>query len=91
MIKAGSDVVGTKDFTAVILFAAAISINLAVINSFPLPALDGGQLLFVLAEAITKQKVDQRLQESLTSAAILLLLWLSVGTFIGDLSSLFSR
>ena len=88
LIKTGSDVVATKDWTAVLLFAAAISINLGVINSIPLPALDGGQLVFVLAEAVTGRKVDQRFQEGITGVAVLFLLLLSAGTFVGDLSSI---
>lgn len=88
LIKTGSDVVSTQDWSAVLLFAAAISINLGVINSIPLPALDGGQLVFVLAEAVTGRKVDQRFQEGITGVAVLFLLLLSAGTFVGDLSSI---
>ena len=88
LIKTGSDVVATQDWTAVLLFAAAISINLGVINSIPLPALDGGQLVFVLAEAVTGRKVNQRFQEGVTGVAVLFLLLLSAGTFVGDISSI---
>lgn len=88
VIKSGSEVVSSKDFSAVLGFAAAISINLAVVNSLPLPALDGGQLVFVAIEALTGQKVDQKKQEGLTAAALIFLLLVSVGTTIGDVSSL---
>lgn len=88
VIKAGSDVVSTNDFRAVVGFAAAISINLAVINSLPLPALDGGQLAFVLAEAVTGRRIDQRLQENINAAVVLLLLLVSVGTAIGDVEAI---
>ena len=47
-------------------FAAAISINLAIINSLPLPALDGGQMAFVLVEVARRKKVDVRVQENIT-------------------------
>jgi membrane-associated protease RseP (regulator of RpoE activity) len=88
VIKTGSEVVSSKDFSAVLGFAAAISINLAVVNSLPLPALDGGQLVFVAIEALTGKKVDQKKQEGLTAAALFFLLLVSVGTTIGDVSSL---
>lgn len=91
LIRTGSEVVASKDLTTVLLFAAAISINLGVINSIPLPALDGGQLVFVLAEALTGKRVDQRVQEGITGVAVFFLLLLSVGTFVGDLSSIFGR
>ena len=44
VIKLGSDVIGSKDWSALINFAAAISINLGVVNALPLPSLDGGQV-----------------------------------------------
>jgi RIP metalloprotease RseP len=91
LIKTGSEVVSTQDFTTVLLFAAAISINLGVVNALPLPALDGGQLAFVIAEAVTGRKVDQRFQEGITSVAILLLLLFTVKTAFGDVESILGR
>jgi membrane-associated protease RseP (regulator of RpoE activity) len=89
LIKTGSDVVATNNLAAVLAFCAAISINLAVINSLPLPALDGGQMVFVLVEALMGRQVDQKLQERITSVAILMLLALSVSTTVGDVENLF--
>lgn len=88
LIKEGSAVVQTRDLSVALLFAATISVNLAVLNSLPIPALDGGQLVFIMAEAVTGRKVDQKLQEQLTSTAVLLLLGLSLTVFLGDLTSL---
>jgi RIP metalloprotease RseP len=88
VLKTGSDVVATNDVAAVIGFAAAISVNLAVVNALPLPALDGGQLVFVIAELLTGKKVDQRKQENISSAALLFLLLVSAGTAVGDITSL---
>ena len=89
LISQGSSVVATKDVTAVLLFAAGLSVNLGVINALPLPALDGGQLVFVVAEAITGKKVDQKFQEGITSIAVFFLLWVSLSAAVGDLGSLF--
>jgi membrane-associated protease RseP (regulator of RpoE activity) len=91
LIQSGSSVVATRDWSAVLLFTAAISINLGVINSFPLPALDGGQLLFVLTEAVTGRKVNQRFQERLTGIAVLFLVFVTASTFVGDLTSIVQR
>jgi regulator of sigma E protease len=91
LIKTGTpEVVATKDLTTVLLFAAALSVNLGVINALPLPALDGGQLVFVLAEALTGRKVDQRLQEGISSVAVLLLLLVSISTAFSDVGSIIS-
>jgi RIP metalloprotease RseP len=88
LIRTGADVVSTKDFAAIALFAAALSINLGVVNALPLPALDGGQLVFVIAEALTGRKVDQRIQEGITGVAVLFLLLVSLGAAVGDVSNI---
>ena len=89
VVKAGADVVSSSDLAAIVAFAASISVNLAVINSLPLPALDGGQLVFVLAEAAAGRKIDQQLQESINAGALTVLLFISIGTAIGDVRSIF--
>ncbi len=38
-------------------FTAMISVNLAIINMIPIPALDGGRLLFVIIEGVTRRKI----------------------------------
>ncbi len=58
-------------------FMAIISINLAIINMIPIPALDGGRLLFVGIESITRQKIHPGLAGALNIlgfAAIILLM-----------------
>ena len=80
-IRAGSEVVASNNILAVIGFVTAISINLALVNALPLPALDGGQMLFVLAEAVTVgRKIDQSLQELINSAALFFLLFVTFRT-----------
>jgi len=89
VVKSGAEVVSTSDFAAVVAFAASISVNLAVVNALPLPALDGGQLAFVLAEAAAGRRIDQRVQEGINAGALLILLCLSFGTAVGDVTSIF--
>ena len=45
-------------FTTLLTFTAVISLNLAVINMLPIPALDGGRLLFVAYEAVTRRPIN---------------------------------
>lgn len=89
LIKSGSEVIATQNWSTVLAFAAAISVNLGVVNAFPLPALDGGQLIFVIFEAVSGRKVNQRLQEEIVGATILLLFLVSVSAALGDVQSLF--
>lgn len=44
-------------FTSLLLFTAIISLNLAVINLLPIPALDGGRLVFVAIEALMRRPI----------------------------------
>jgi regulator of sigma E protease len=55
-----------------------LSANLAVLNFLPIPALDGGHMLFLAAEGIRGKPVDERLQIRLTIAGVICLLSLMV-------------
>ena len=53
----------------ILLFAALISINLAVLNSLPLPLLDGGQLVFTLIEGFRGKPVPVKVQMAVTQSS----------------------
>jgi len=58
-------------------FTAMISVNLAIINLIPIPALDGGRLLFVIIEGVTRRKIHAGVAGALNMigfAAIILLM-----------------
>ncbi len=55
--------VATGGVIAVIGFMAVLSVNLGLINLFPIPVLDGGHLLFYVAEAIRGKPLGHRAQE----------------------------
>ena len=76
---------GAEDF---LIFMAAISVNLAVLNLLPIPILDGGQFLFLLAEGITRRPVTGRLREWLTMAGLVAILMLMVLAFSNDIRRL---
>jgi regulator of sigma E protease len=61
-----------------LIFLTILSANLAVLNFLPIPALDGGHMLFLAAEWIRGKPVDERLQIRLTIAGVLCLLTLMV-------------
>lgn len=69
-------------FIALLIFVAVISINLAVINLIPFPALDGGRLLFILVESITRRPIPSRFANAANALGfILLIVFLVVVTF----------
>ena len=61
-------------FSHFIQFMAILSINLAIINILPFPALDGGRLAFLAIEAIFRKKVSAKLEGVVHTAGFLLLL-----------------
>jgi regulator of sigma E protease len=69
-------------------FMAFISINLAVLNMLPVPVLDGGQFLFLLAEAVLRRPLPLRLRERLTAVGLLLIFLLTGLAFWNDIRRL---
>jgi regulator of sigma E protease len=69
-------------------FMAAISVNLAVINLFPIPILDGGQMLFLIAEGALRRPLSIRIRERLMFAGFLVIVALMLFVFWNDLSRL---
>ncbi len=65
-------------------FAAILSINLAVINLFPLPALDGGRILFLLIEKIKGSPVSQRAEGIVHTIGFFVLMGLMVLVTVKD-------
>jgi regulator of sigma E protease len=61
-----------------LLFTAVISINLAVINLIPFPALDGGRLLFVVVESISRKAIPTKVANGLNLAGFAFLMLLMI-------------
>ena len=76
--------IARNDLGNLFQFAALISINLAVINILPLPALDGGQLVFLLIEGLLGKPLPQKIQEGIMQTGLVLLLGLGVVLIVRD-------
>ena len=72
----------------VLLFTAFISINLGVINLFPVPILDGGHLLFFLIEAVLGHPMSVKARERAQQVGLVLLVSLMVFAFYNDIMRL---
>jgi regulator of sigma E protease len=70
-------------------FMALISINLAILNLLPVPVLDGGQFLFLLAEALIRRPLPLKLRERLTTVGLVLIILLMGLAFSNDFRRLF--
>jgi regulator of sigma E protease len=72
-------------FGDLLSIAALISINLALINLIPVPALDGGRLLFVIVEAITRRPIKRTIANSINAVGFAFLVLLMVVVTLHDI------
>jgi regulator of sigma E protease len=73
-------------FSALLMFTAFISLNLAVINLLPFPALDGGRLVFVAIEAVKGSAINPRIATALNTVGFALLILLMVAVTWNDVA-----
>jgi regulator of sigma E protease len=69
---------------------AIISINLAIINLIPIPALDGGRLLFVIIEGVIRRPIKPVVAQSLNAAGFAFLILLMVVVTAHDIFKIVS-
>lgn len=75
-------------FAYLLSFTAMISINLAVINILPFPALDGGRLIIVLLERIFNRKFSKKIVGMIHAGGFILLIGLMIILSVGDIGRL---
>jgi regulator of sigma E protease len=80
----------SQGIAPLLMFLTFLSANLAIVNFLPIPALDGGHMVFLTAEAILGRPVNEELQMKLTLGGILALLCL-MGLALFNEVSFFSR
>lgn len=69
---------------------ALISMNLGVMNLLPLPALDGGRLIMILYEMITRKKIPAKIEQTINAVGLMVLLGLSAIIMVKDIFGLFT-
>jgi RIP metalloprotease RseP len=74
--------------SSLFLFAALISINLAVLNALPLPLLDGGQFALLLLEGLRGRPLPDKFQTAFMQSGFVLLVGLSLVLIVKDTSQL---
>ena len=75
---------------ALLNITALISMNLGVMNLLPLPALDGGRLIMILYEMITRKKIPAKIESTINAVGLIVLLGLSAIIMVKDIFGLFS-
>lgn len=79
---------GVLDF---IVFVALLSINLGLINLFPIPVLDGGHIVIYTTEIITRREVNEKVKEYLFRFGFAFIVFLMVFATWNDVVRLFNR
>lgn len=89
--KIGGDMIEKTGKSAGILLAALISMNLAILNILPIPALDGGHLMFLLIEKIMGKPLDDKVIEKISSIFFTLLIILMIFIVFNDITLLIRK
>ena len=84
--KIGGDMIEKSGKSSGILLAALISMNLAILNILPIPALDGGHLMFLIIEKIMGKPVDEKIIEVVSTVFFSLLIILMIFVVFNDIT-----
>ncbi|HAX73636.1 MAG TPA: RIP metalloprotease RseP [Firmicutes bacterium] len=80
----------TYGFASLLKWVAFLSVNIGLLNLLPIPALDGGRIVFVLIEAIIGRPVNRRVEGYIHTAGLLLFLGLFIYITFNDVLRLFN-
>lgn len=75
----------SQGFGTLLNFIGFLSVNVGFMNLLPIPALDGGRLVFVAYEAITKKKPNQKVETALITITMFLLFGLIIYVSFNDI------
>ncbi|HSB07284.1 MAG TPA: RIP metalloprotease RseP [Thermodesulfobacteriota bacterium] len=79
-----------RGILSLVVFMAILSVNLGVINLFPIPILDGGHFIFLILEAILRKPISIKKMEVAQQIGLILIVLLMVFAFYNDILRLVS-
>lgn len=80
-----------QGLNALLALAALISVNLAILNLLPIPALDGGHIIVFLYEAVTRRPVSEKIRERIQQVGVFCLLLLTVVVLYNDIARIIGQ
>ena len=86
--KVGGDVIQHNGFFSGLLLTAMISLDLALVNFLPIPALDGGHFMFLLIEKLRGKPVDEEAINKVSSVFFILLILFMIFVVFNDIYAL---
>jgi len=91
MYEATSSIRMNQGFWAMVHFFGVVSVNLAIVNVLPFPALDGGRIIFVFYELLFKKKANKKFESLVNNLGMMVLLGLILLVTIGDVKRIFGK
>jgi len=91
MAELTGDITKNESFFGVVTFLALLSINLGLINLFPIPLLDGGHVVIFVLEIIMRREISEKVKEYLFKTGFLLLIALMLFATWNDIVHLVNR
>lgn len=91
IVKVGGDIIASRGMLNGILLTAMISINLAIMNFLPIPALDGGHVMFLIIEKLTGKKPTKEFAEKINNIFFILLIVLMIAICYNDILALVTK
>lgn len=85
MYQATSSIRKGQGLLAVMHFFGIVSVNLAVVNILPFPALDGGRIMFVLYELVTRRRANQKVEILVNNIGMMFLLGVILLVTVADI------
>src|SRR5574344_1634418 len=83
--KLGGDIISNQGLFYGLLLTAVISLNLVIFNLLPIPALDGGQIMFLVIEKLRGKPVKEETIEKISTVFFLLLIGLMILVTFNDI------
>ena len=91
LAEMSGDISKQSGFLDLIVFTALLSINLGLINLFPIPVLDGGHIVIYLAEIIVGREINTKIKDALFKVGFSLIIALMIFATWNDFVRLFHR
>ena len=89
--KVGGDIIKNSGIFYGLLLTAIISLDLAIVNFLPIPALDGGHVLFLIVEKLRGRKVSEKFTEIVANISFFILIGLMLLVIFNDIYALITQ
>lgn len=89
--KVGGDIIEHNGFFSGLLLTAIISLDLAIVNFLPIPALDGGHVLFLIIEKLRGKPLNEEIIDKIGTVGFMLLIALMILVVFNDIYALVTQ